>query len=279
MFVTKNSITTHSCWNNQLPFTKDIWKGLQAAYHKKATKSAIWNNTCTSFVWELLWLFRYREKSFFDLRSHLSIESSLFKWHRNATCWQKYDAVFNNKESDFVSLPNLPRYWDLQADFPCNAFMGIAACHHHWNDVTRTSCSLKSPALIIWAQRASNVEKDSMSWRFHDSNGMCCESTLQWRHNEPDGVSNHRPHDCLLNSLFRRRSKTTSKLRVTGLCAGNSPVTGEFPAQRASDVENVSITFDDVIMTSLQHRLDEGSTGLICHLKATWNLVQNKTSM
>ena len=32
-----------------------------------------------------------------------------------------------------------------------------------------------------------------------------------------------------------------SKLRVTGLCAGNSPVTGEFPAQRASNVENVSI--------------------------------------
>ena len=32
-----------------------------------------------------------------------------------------------------------------------------------------------------------------------------------------------------------------SKLRVTGLCAGNSPVTGEFPAQRASNAENVSI--------------------------------------
>ena len=29
--------------------------------------------------------------------------------------------------------------------------------------------------------------------------------------------------------------------RVTGLCAGNSPVTGEFPAQRTSNAENVSI--------------------------------------
>ena len=38
-----------------------------------------------------------------------------------------------------------------------------------------------------------------------------------------------------------RRSKKTSKLRVTGLCVGNSPVTGEFPAQRASNAENVSI--------------------------------------
>ena len=33
----------------------------------------------------------------------------------------------------------------------------------------------------------------------------------------------------------------TSKLRATGLCAGNSPGTGEFPAQMASNAENVSI--------------------------------------
>ena len=39
----------------------------------------------------------------------------------------------------------------------------------------------------------------------------------------------------------RRRSKKTSKLRVTGLCVGNSAVTGEIPAQRASNAENVSI--------------------------------------
>ena len=64
---------------------------------------------------------------------------------------------------------------------------------------------------------------------------------LRWRHNERDNVSNHQPHDCLLNRLFTRRSKKTSKLRVTGLCAGNSPETGEFPAQRASNAENGSI--------------------------------------
>ena len=44
-----------------------------------------------------------------------------------------------------------------------------------------------------------------------------------------------------LNRLFRRRSKKTSKLRVTGLCAGNSPGTGELPAQMASNAKNVSI--------------------------------------
>ena len=65
--------------------------------------------------------------------------------------------------------------------------------------------------------------------------------TLQWRHNGHDGVSNHQPHHCLLNRLFGRRSKNTPKLRVTGLCAGNSPWTGEFPAQMTSNAENVSI--------------------------------------
>ena len=65
--------------------------------------------------------------------------------------------------------------------------------------------------------------------------------TLQWYYNGRDGVSNPRRLACLLNSLFRRRSEKTSKLRVTGLCEGNSPVTGEFPAQRASNADNVSI--------------------------------------
>ena len=62
--------------------------------------------------------------------------------------------------------------------------------------------------------------------------------SLQWRHNERDGVSNHQPHYCLLNRLLRRRSKTISKLCVTGLYEGNPPVTGGlFP-------------FDDVIMNT-----------------------------
>ena len=87
-------------------------------------------------------------------------------------------------------------------------------------------------------------------------------NSLQWCHNERDGVSNHQPHDYLLNRLFRRRSKKTLKLRVTGLCAGKSPVTGEFPAQRASNAENVfhlmtsscSFTFKWQILASTSWR-------------------------
>ena len=76
------------------------------------------------------------------------------------------------------------------------------------------------------------------SW---SSSWCICRHTLRWRHNGLDSVPNHQPHDCLLNCSFGHRSKITSKLRVTGLCVGNSPVTGEFPAQMASNAENFSI--------------------------------------
>ena len=76
-----------------------------------------------------------------------------------------------------------------------------------------------------------------------------CRHALQWRHNERDGVSNHQPHHCFLNRLFRRRSKKTSKLRVTGLFEGNSPVTDGFPPPPHKEpVTRKMFPFDDVIM-------------------------------
>ena len=71
--------------------------------------------------------------------------------------------------------------------------------------------------------------------------------TLQWHHNGRGNVSNHQPHDCLLTRLLRRRSRKTSKLCVTGLCVGNSPGTGEIPAQMASNAENVSMNGNPIL--------------------------------
>ena len=70
--------------------------------------------------------------------------------------------------------------------------------------------------------------------------------SLHWRHNDHDGVSNHQPHGCLLNRLFGRWSKKTSKLRVTGLCAGNSP--GPVNSPHKGPVTRKMFPFDDVIM-------------------------------
>ena len=49
----------------------------------------------------------------------------------------------------------------------------------------------------------------------------------------------------LLNRLFRRRSKKTSKLRVTGLCVGNSP--GPVNSPHKGPVTRKMFPFDDVI--------------------------------
>ena len=54
---------------------------------------------------------------------------------------------------------------------------------------------------------------------------------------------------------LRHRSKKTSKLRDTGLCAGNSPVTGEFPHK--GPVTRKIITFDDVIMYDVYKQISE----------------------
>ena len=91
---------------------------------------------------------------------------------------------------------------------------------------------------------------------------LSCNMPLQWRHNEHDGVSNHQLHDCLLNRLFRRRSKKTSKLRVTGLCAGKSPVNSphKWPVTRKM------FPFDDVIMRRDRTRL---STGTVINIYVT----------
>ena len=70
--------------------------------------------------------------------------------------------------------------------------------------------------------------------------------TLQWRNNGHGSVSNHQPHDRLLNRLFSRISKKTLRPRVTGLCLGNSP--GPVNSPRKWPVTRKMFPFDDVIM-------------------------------
>ena len=84
--------------------------------------------------------------------------------------------------------------------------------------------------------------------------------TLERRHNELDDFSNHRCIECLISHWFKHRSKKTPKLCVIGLCDGNSPLTGEFPAQRSINAENVSIWWR-------HHKLDPAvPVGIVlCH--------------
>ena len=52
-------------------------------------------------------------------------------------------------------------------------------------------------------------------------------------------------------TVYSGADKKKSNFRVTGLCEGNSPVTGEFPAQMASNVENDSISWHHNLKKSI----------------------------
>ena len=83
---------------------------------------------------------------------------------------------------------------------------------------------------VSWRDAAIFIE--NATWKF---------IALQWRQNEREGVLDHQPNKCLRNRLFRHKLKKTSKLRVTGLCVGNLPVTRIFPHKRPAKRENVSM--------------------------------------
>ena len=80
----------------------------------------------------------------------------------------------------------------------------------------------KTSSRHVFKSSKTLTQKTSMGIRlcvcFTHSQYLNELSLLQWRHNGRDDVSNHRCLDCLLNRLFSRRSKKTSKLRVNGLC-------------------------------------------------------------
>ena len=99
-------------------------------------------------------------------------------------------------------------------------------------------------------------------------------SPLWWRHNGRDGVSNHQAHDCLLNYIHR--SKKTSKLRVTGLCAGNSP--GPVNSPHKGPVTRKMFPLDDVIMLARSRWFDFKDPAVMiyasmnCIINTPWNV-------
>ena len=116
----------------------------------------------------------------------------------------------------------------------------VASRAGHWKRISITSSSLCSVTIGIadtWSCTAILLAE--------------YYSPLRWRHNDHDGVSNHQPHGCLLKRLFRRKSKKTSKLRVTGLCVGKSP--GPVNSPHKGPVTRKMFPFDDVIMRWQPH--------------------------
>ena len=81
-------------------------------------------------------------------------------------------------------------------------------------------------------------------------------------------VSNHLRIDCLLNRLFRRRSKKTSKLLLTGLCEGNRPVTASI-WWRHHDVFSLDCNYE--LLSRLSDNSKAAHPGDLDHV-VIWNL-------
>ena len=120
-----------------------------------------------------------------------------------------------------------------------------------WRDVTEMMS--QSPQTVL-----RHLLQCELHGKHKIRNVIYRQSPLHWRHNDHDSVSNHQPHGCLLNRLFRRRSKKTSKLRVTGLCVGNSP--GPVNSPHKGPVTRKMFPFDDVIMTMTKSTLQKSHT-------------------
>ena len=182
-------------------------------------------------------------------------------WHRNAFCirlWKR--SIFSVQ---FVTVTNFWRFgrsifplvWFWQCMQgpstyplgPVSIFDKTSYCYCRYKILERWHFHWNRPLAYKWSRHSSGLAPgiNTKSEIYHSDcfifSGCIDGWSLQWRHNGRDSVSNHQPQDCLLNRLFRRRSEKTSKLRVTGLCEGNSPGTGEFPTQRTSNTENASI--------------------------------------
>ena len=117
----------------------------------------------------------------------------------------------------FIMIKNFDRYFDYRE----SEFLNHRLVPNH----------VREPQAVYNAAR-----KISAGWHQMDDRQI-----LKALHYNDVRMSTIASQITIFNCLFRRRSKKTSKLRVTGLCVGKSPETGKFPAQMASDAENVSI--------------------------------------
>ena len=143
-----------------------------------------------------------------------------------------------------------------------------AKCFFHgrrpiqWNiQVKKLYCLYRHLAVFINTKYMSeHISQTALEHAWQGKNNLY-QTTYEWSH-ECHGTKYYNKHisayhynDVIMSTIasqitslaivystaYAGAYKKTSKLRVTGLCAGNSPGTGEFPAQRASNDENVSI--------------------------------------
>ena len=177
--------------------------------------------------------------SLFDIWRYASFEKTYIAINGYARS-SKVALCFNRYLASYLCFPfntnNREVVWGkMELNSYCRTSFTFSIHHGYMHRVSTNS-------FVTWGMSSKN-HRSIFVWNVYH---ICVKllklsSTLQWRHDECNGALNHRLIDCFFNRSFRRRSKKTSKLSVTCLCEGNSPVPSEISAQRANTAENVSI--------------------------------------
>ena len=157
----------------------------------------------------------------------------------------------------FPLLSALDKLWNKQSSFRWFKLLwgssDVTAIYSFISD-NLTHMTLTSTGHVVWCDAVASRLLSQWRLGLYESSAAIGRNAdllerlwiLQWRHYERDSVSNHQRLDCLFNLLFRRRSKKTPKLHVTGLYEGIHwwPV----DSAHKGPVTRKTVPFDDVIM-------------------------------
>ena len=166
-------------------------------------------------------------------------------WHGYEVFWHQFWNIFHQ------TLISTTDYWFVKSKiyFSYTPFYDYSMYTFIW-----FSCSSKW--VLLWLDIVKKYKDLCLvGFCFHKIySGMqsvhprrFCEClSLQWRHDECGGVSNHRRLDCLLQSFVQAQIKESlRKLRVTGLYERNPPY-----SPHKGPVTRKMFPFDDAIMSS-----------------------------
>ena len=148
---------------------------------------------------ELLWQVKqcdWNDPSVFQLRSGVAVSPWIFG-RKRTKCYKLCDTVVQHW-SGIICVPyHYPKeYWPISYSIPWDTVtkMVIILQYHLIN------CSHADTTLTLWAHFTEHFFSQTQ-WKIPL---WCC-------HNERDGISNHQPHDCLLNRLFKAQIKENIK--------------------------------------------------------------------
>ena len=112
----------------------------------------------------------------------------------------------------------------------------------HWEPIRRQWKVSLQPGKLVFALKmpmtkfmANSCRWVHVEYKARTVTKLSSPETLRWRHNERDGVSNHQPHDCLLNGLFVQIKENIKQ------APRHWPLCGEFTGNSPHKRGNVSI--------------------------------------